>query len=211
MILDLDSTSTASVKEPERVVAVVHEVDASSAGSDGQPEERPAADTGVVDQLHVDLRSAARRLDHVPVTRVDGQDVSVRGDGEAERAVEGSARGDGASGTGAPESERRMGDRGDAVRKGVGHVERAVVTQPQARRPDHQRRGVGSLAEAGADHTGATTATGLPRSGTARTMRTTVPALTTSPSGRHRAVEHVADEQHAPRRPRRARSCPRGR
>ena len=97
------------------------------------------------------LRPAGGDLDDVPVVRVDGQDVTVRCDDQAERAVQGAARGHGQAGAVVAEAEHRVGDGGDPVRQRVGDVQGAVRAESDAGRADDERRRVQVLGEAGAD------------------------------------------------------------
>src|SRR5690349_5725225 len=86
------------VEQLEVVVGaeVVDEVDGVGAGLDGQAEQVASAAGVIVDGLDRGLPAERGGLDDVPVAAVDGQDVAVGRDGQAEWAVQRAALGDGA-------------------------------------------------------------------------------------------------------------------
>jgi hypothetical protein len=63
---------------------------------------------------------------YLPTRAVDGEDVTVGRDDQAELAVQEMAPGDGDAATGAEAAEHRVGDGGDPVAQRVGDVQHAV-------------------------------------------------------------------------------------
>ena len=86
------------------------------------------------------------------VACVDGEDVAVRREGQAERRVEPAVAGHVRAGERGAHPGERVGDCGDAVVGGVGDVQRPGRAHSVTRRPDHQRCRIGPLRKAGADH-----------------------------------------------------------
>src|SRR5581483_12143639 len=111
--------------------------------------------TGLVQLPGGDLGAERRGLHEPAVAAVDGQDVAVGGDRQAQFTHQVVAPGDGEAGPRVVEAEHRVRYRRDAVRHRVGHVERAISAEAYPGRADDQRVRIGLLAEARPDHPGA--------------------------------------------------------
>src|SRR6185437_938045 len=92
---------------------VVDEVDGVGARLDRQAEQVARAAGVLVDGDHGHLRALWRGLHHVAVTAIDGEDVTVRRDGQAERALQRAALRHRDAGAAIAMPERGAGDGGD--------------------------------------------------------------------------------------------------
>src|SRR3984885_6270969 len=112
------------VQQVQGVGGVVDEVDAVAASRDGEAEQRPGAGrrTGRVQLLDRDLAAVRLDLHQVAVEGVDGEDVAVRRDGHAQRALEGAVPADRQPGAGAAPAQQRVRYGGDPVPEGVGYI-----------------------------------------------------------------------------------------
>ena len=67
------------LKDLQRVVAVIHKVDAAPSSRDGKAKQRTCA-RDRIDRLDGDLRASRCRLHEIPVTAIRGDDMAVGSD-----------------------------------------------------------------------------------------------------------------------------------
>ena len=144
------------VEQIERIAAVVHEVDTSSVGGYGETEQCAITvwagwSWSCIQRLYCHLSSARRCLHQIAVPAVRGEDVSIRGNGQSQRIVDGAPGGDCRPSHRLPPTYG-VADLCDPVAGAVGDIQGPITRKAHTGWPHHQRRRVRPLREACPDN-----------------------------------------------------------